>query len=313
LTGSARCSLRWDQSGSRAPCSGSRSTPPPESPRSTRSPAYRYSTPRRTHLDRPASPLQYRPVRRLDRTAILDEPPRDLLGVAARCGARSARLAHMDRPRRQRPHGPDRPSRRGRGRAARAHRPGTMGRTPRPDRTGPHGGRRHSSCSRRNSASPSPSTSRLSDSSASASSAPGYRRGRQRYSSRASGRSSQARPTTRPTPSSRSPAAPGARWPSSFTSTARNSSDTHASRSPDPRKSMPVFMKTSNQRAAPSRTAASGTQPATMSWGLIPARERKRVLTHAWPRTSCSPQARISALGPVRVDRRIEPARGARC
>src|SRR5690349_25046083 len=44
----------------------------------------------------------------------------------------------LDRPRRQRPHGLDRPSRRGRGRAARAHRPGAMGRAPRPDRTGSH-------------------------------------------------------------------------------------------------------------------------------------------------------------------------------
>jgi hypothetical protein len=61
-----------------------------------------------------------------------------LRGVAARCGARSARVAHMDRPSRQRPHGLDRPSRRGRGRAARAHRSGSMGHAPRPDRTGPH-------------------------------------------------------------------------------------------------------------------------------------------------------------------------------
>jgi uncharacterized protein YbjT (DUF2867 family) len=63
--------------------------------------------------------------------------PRDLLGVAARRGARGARLAHLDRPGRQRPHGLDRPSRRGRGRTARAHRPGAVGRAPRPDRTGP--------------------------------------------------------------------------------------------------------------------------------------------------------------------------------
>ena len=52
-------------------------------------------------------------------------------------GTRCARLAHLDRPGRQRPEGADRPSRRGRGRAARAHRPGAVGRAPRPDRTGP--------------------------------------------------------------------------------------------------------------------------------------------------------------------------------
>jgi hypothetical protein len=52
--------------------------------------------------------------------------------------AREVRASRTwDRPRRQRPHGLDRPSRRGRGRAARAHRPGAMGRAPRPDRTGP--------------------------------------------------------------------------------------------------------------------------------------------------------------------------------
>jgi len=66
----------------------------------------------------------------LDRGAVLDDPPRDLLGVAARRGGRGARLAHLDRPGRQRPHGLDRPSRRGRGRAARAHRPSTVGRAP---------------------------------------------------------------------------------------------------------------------------------------------------------------------------------------
>ena len=57
---------------------------------------------------------------------------------------------------------------------------------------------------------------------------PGYRRGRLSCSSRASGRSSPARTTTRPTPSSRSPAATRARWPSSFTSTTRNSSNARA-------------------------------------------------------------------------------------
>src|SRR5262249_38353783 len=58
---------------------------------------------------------------------VLDDRPGDLLGVAARRGARGACLADMDRPRRQRPHGLDRPSRRGRGRAARAHRPRAWG------------------------------------------------------------------------------------------------------------------------------------------------------------------------------------------
>ena len=52
--------------------------------------------------------------------------------------ARGTRLAHLDRPRRQRPDGFDRPSRRGRGRGARTHRPGAMGRAPRPDRAGSH-------------------------------------------------------------------------------------------------------------------------------------------------------------------------------
>ena len=50
----------------------------------------------------------------------------------------NAAAEHLDRPGRQRPHGLDRPSRRGRGRAARAHRPGALGRAPRPDRTDPH-------------------------------------------------------------------------------------------------------------------------------------------------------------------------------
>ena len=36
--------------------------------------------------DQPASPLQHRPVRLLDQSAVLDDPPRDLLGVAARRG-----------------------------------------------------------------------------------------------------------------------------------------------------------------------------------------------------------------------------------
>ena len=56
LMGSARCSSRWDQSGSRASCNGSRSTPQPEPPRSGRSPAYRCSTPRRTHLGSTSEP-----------------------------------------------------------------------------------------------------------------------------------------------------------------------------------------------------------------------------------------------------------------
>ena len=37
--------------------------------------------------DQPASPLQHRPVRVLDRSALLDDSPRDLLGIAARCRA----------------------------------------------------------------------------------------------------------------------------------------------------------------------------------------------------------------------------------
>jgi len=53
--------------------------------------------------------------------------------------------------------------------------------------------------------------------------APGYQRGQLSCPSRASGRSWPARTTTRPAPSSRSPAGPRARWPSSSTSTARNS------------------------------------------------------------------------------------------
>jgi uncharacterized protein YbjT (DUF2867 family) len=62
-----------------------------------------------------------------------------------------------------------------------------------------------------------------------ASPAPGCRRGPLSCSSRASGRSWLARTTTRPAPSARSPAAPRARWPSSSTSTARNSPDARAS------------------------------------------------------------------------------------
>jgi hypothetical protein len=88
--------------------------------------------------DQPASPLQHRPVRFLDRSAVLDDPTRDLLHIAACGGARGTRLAHMDRPRRQRSHGPDRPSRRRRGRAARGYRPRPMGCRPRADRTGHH-------------------------------------------------------------------------------------------------------------------------------------------------------------------------------
>jgi nucleoside-diphosphate-sugar epimerase len=41
--------------------------------------------------DQPASPLQHRPVRLVERGAVLDDPPRHLLGVAARRGARGAR------------------------------------------------------------------------------------------------------------------------------------------------------------------------------------------------------------------------------
>lgn len=71
-----------------------------------------------------------------------------------------------------------------------------------------------------------------SGSSLSASSPPGYRRGRLSCSSRASGRSSPARTTTRPTPFSRSPATLRGRWPSSFTTTARNSPDARKLTSP---------------------------------------------------------------------------------
>jgi hypothetical protein len=84
-------------------------------------------------------------------------------------------------------------------------------------------------CCRPNSASPSPSGSRPSGSSSTASPAPGYQPGPLSCSSRASGRSWPARTTTRPAPSSRSPAAPRGRWPSSYTSTARNSPDARAS------------------------------------------------------------------------------------
>jgi hypothetical protein len=66
LVGSARCSSRWDQSGSRASSSGSRLTPPPEPPRSSRSPASRCSTPRRTHLGSTSEPT----------TASTSSPPR---------------------------------------------------------------------------------------------------------------------------------------------------------------------------------------------------------------------------------------------
>ena len=108
------------------------------------------------------------------------------------------------------------------------------------DLTGPSPGRgrRRSSCFRRSSASTSPSGSRPSGSSSRASSTPGYRRGRLSCSSRASGRSSPARTSTRLTLSSRSPAGPRARWPSSFTSTARNSSNASASPRPIPAGSM---------------------------------------------------------------------------
>jgi NAD(P)H-binding len=136
-TGSARYSSRWDRSGPRASCGGSRSAPPPPgSPRSSRSPAFGAQCLGGLTTHQPASPRQHRPVRRLDRRAVLHDPPRDLLRVAARRGARGARLAHLDRSGRHWPDGPDRPPRRGRGRAARAHRPGAMGRAPRPDRTG---------------------------------------------------------------------------------------------------------------------------------------------------------------------------------
>ena len=52
--------------GSRVCCSGSRSTPPPQSPRSSRSPGYRCSTPRRTHWGSTSEPT----------TASTSSPPR---------------------------------------------------------------------------------------------------------------------------------------------------------------------------------------------------------------------------------------------
>ena len=66
LAGSATCSSRWDQSGSRASCNGSRSTPPPGIPS-----IVQVTRPLGAqHLDgltgdQPASPLQHRPVRLL--------------------------------------------------------------------------------------------------------------------------------------------------------------------------------------------------------------------------------------------------------
>ena len=68
---------------------------------------------------------------------------------------------------------------------------------------------------------------------------PGYRRGLLSCSSRVSGRSWPARTTTPPAPSSRSPAAPRARRPSSSTTTARNSPDARASPSPGPARRLP--------------------------------------------------------------------------
>src|SRR5262249_32036623 len=56
---------------------------------------------------------------------------------------------------------------------------------------------------------------------------------------RASGRSSPARTTTPPAPSSRSPATPHAPSPSSYTITGRNSSDARTSSSPDPARRLP--------------------------------------------------------------------------
>jgi len=98
LTESARCSSRWDRSGRGCP------------------EADRDQHRRRDLLDRaghppigaqhlggltgyqPASPLQHRPVRLLDRSAVLDDPSCDFLVIAARCGARGARLAHAPGP-----------------------------------------------------------------------------------------------------------------------------------------------------------------------------------------------------------------------
>ena len=105
-------------------------------------------------------------------------------------------------------------------RSDRRHRPCRQ-----PDRPRPARARR---CGRR--AGPRPRQGpRPSGSSWRASPVPGYQRGQLSCSSRASGRSSPARTTTRPAPSARSPAAPRARWPSSSTSIARNSPDARVS------------------------------------------------------------------------------------
>ena len=180
--------------------------------------------------DQPASPRQHRPVRRLDRSTVLDDPPRDLLGIAARRGARGARVAHLDRPRRQRPHGVDRPSRRGGGRAARAHRPGAMGRAPRPDRTGPHvvaGGAR-AALGRARRARHLPGRARTGFPRA-----PHRRRGAggeggAAHRARVGDPCRRERLHDRHLPADHRPP-PRARWPSSFTSTARHSCDAGAS------------------------------------------------------------------------------------
>ena len=198
-TGSAQCSSRWDQSGSRAPCSGSRSTPPPEPPRSTRSPACRCQHLGGLTWDQPASPLQHRQF--ASSTAVPYSTIRPAIFSASLLAAAqevrdsrtwtglagSGRMALIDH----------------RDAAEVGLRvltdPALWG--AHHDLTGPvpFRGPGRSSCFRRNSASPSTSGSRPSANSSSASSAPGYRRGRLSCSSRASGRSSPARTTAPPT------------------------------------------------------------------------------------------------------------------
>ena len=99
-TGSARSSSRWDRSGSRVSFSGSRSTPPPESRRSSRSPAYRCSTPRRTHLGSTSAPT----------TASTNSPPRPR-SRTRRSVPRSSRRRYSPRRARYAPraHGPASP------------------------------------------------------------------------------------------------------------------------------------------------------------------------------------------------------------
>jgi hypothetical protein len=60
--------------------------------------------------------------------------------------------------------------------------------------------------------------------------------------------------------------------------------------------SMLVSMKNSNQRAVHLGLLSDTTSHDVV--GLIPARERKRVFTRVWPRTSCSPDASRSSRAP---------------